>query len=100
MNDDGFKKWLAGEDLKPKTRLDAMSLCREMEPLLRHEFGDLDELVRLERVKDAEAWLFSNAEMYVVRGQMMREGAKKRIWALRKYAKYVLQPNRARGAGA
>ena len=99
MDDRGFKDWLDGEALEPHTRADLVSLCREIEPLLMPSFGDLDEVVREDRVADAAEWLIEHANEYIKKGQPI--GAHNRAWALRKYSKFAMgRDGRLKAKGA
>jgi hypothetical protein len=86
MDAEGFDKWLGTTHLQPDTQGNAISYCREIEPLI----GDLDEVVRdPDRMATALRWLKNHPEEYVIKGRLMLEGAAQRRWALRKYKKFV-----------
>jgi hypothetical protein len=86
MDAEGFREWLGRTHLAPNTKHNALSLCREIEPLLEPLFGNLEEVVcDKTKMDDALSWLQDHAEEYVLKGKQKQAGADSRRWALRKY---------------
>jgi hypothetical protein len=90
MDDEGFQKWLDGTPLKRNSQEKAISLCREIEPLIEPIIGNLEEVVcDKTKMEDALDWLMDHADEYVLKGRLKREGVASKRWALRKYARFV-----------
>jgi hypothetical protein len=89
MDAEGFREWLGRTALEPDSQGNAISYCREIEPLI----GDLDKVVcDSGRMADALDWLKDHPNQYVLNGKLMWAGANSRRWALRKYEAFFHSP--------